>query len=48
MVAEPRDVSLKRLAMIPGSKLVVLPNAGHMTFVDQPELFVQSIRDFVR
>ena len=35
-------------AKIAGSKLVVLPDSGHMTFVDQPELFVQSIRDFVR
>jgi proline iminopeptidase len=35
-------------AKIVGSKLVVLPNAGHMTFVDQPNLFVRSIREFVR
>jgi len=34
-------------AKIPGSKLVVLPDSGHMTFVDQPELFMQAIRDFV-
>jgi len=26
---------------------VVLPDSGHMTFVDQPELFVRAIRDFV-
>ena len=35
-------------ARIAGSKLVVLPNSGHMTFVDQPELFVRAITDFVR
>ncbi|HZJ56087.1 MAG TPA: proline iminopeptidase-family hydrolase [Myxococcaceae bacterium] len=35
-------------ARISGSKLVVLPDSGHMTFVDQPELFVRSIREFVR
>ncbi len=35
-------------AKIPGSKLVVLPNSGHMTFVDQPDLFVKAITDFVR
>jgi proline-specific peptidase len=34
-------------ARIPGSKLVVLPDSGHMTFVDQPELFARSIREFV-
>ncbi|MGZ3444638.1 MAG: proline iminopeptidase-family hydrolase [Myxococcaceae bacterium] len=33
---------------IAGSKLVVLPNSGHMTFVDQPDLFVKAITDFVR
>ena len=35
-------------AKIVGSKLVVLPDSGHMTFVDQPELFSRAIRDFVR
>jgi pimeloyl-ACP methyl ester carboxylesterase len=35
-------------ARIPGSKLVVLPDAGHMTFVDQPEQFARAIREFVR
>jgi len=35
-------------ARIAGSKLVMLPNSGHMTFVDQPDLFMRSIREFVR
>jgi len=35
-------------ARLPGSKLVVLPESGHMTFVDQPELFTRAIREFVR
>ena len=34
-------------AKIAGSKLVILPKSGHMTFVDQPERFVQTVRDFV-
>lgn len=33
--------------MIPASKLVVFPKSGHMTFVDQPELFVSAIDDFL-
>ena len=33
---------------IPGSKLVVLPQSGHMTFVDQPGLFLKAVADFVR
>ena len=35
-------------ARIAGSKLVVLPSSGHMTFVDQPDLFDRAITDFVR
>jgi pimeloyl-ACP methyl ester carboxylesterase len=34
-------------ARIPGSKLVILPQSGHMTFVDQPGLFVKTVADFV-
>ena len=34
-------------AKIAGSKLVILPRSGHMTFVDQPELFLKTVRDFV-
>ncbi|MGZ8796572.1 MAG: proline iminopeptidase-family hydrolase [Thermoanaerobaculia bacterium] len=33
--------------LIKGSKLVILPNAGHMTFVDQPVLFRKAVDDFV-
>jgi proline iminopeptidase len=33
--------------LIPGSKLVVFPKSGHMTFVDQPDLFVKTIHDFL-
>jgi proline iminopeptidase len=32
---------------IAGSKLVILPQSGHMTFVDQPGLFVKTVADFV-
>jgi len=32
---------------IGGSQLVVLPNSGHMTFVDQPDLFIRTVNDFV-
>jgi proline iminopeptidase len=32
---------------IAGSQLVILPNSGHMTFVDQPEQFLRAVRDFV-
>ena len=32
---------------IAGSKLVILPESGHMTFVDQPNIFVKTVSDFV-
>jgi proline iminopeptidase len=32
---------------IAGSRLVILPQSGHMTFVDQPALFVKAIDDFL-
>lgn len=34
-------------AVIPGSKLVILPGSGHMTFVDQPALFMRAVDDFL-
>jgi pimeloyl-ACP methyl ester carboxylesterase len=34
-------------AKISGSKLVVLPRSGHMTFVDQPSMFLASVDGFV-
>jgi proline iminopeptidase len=43
------DPSLARdmHARIAGSKLVVLPQSGHMTFVDQPALFLESVDKFL-
>ena len=33
-------------AKIAGSKLVILPNSGHMTFVDQPGKFLDAVSKF--
>jgi proline iminopeptidase len=33
---------------IAGSKLVILPKSGHLTFVDQPGMFLRAVDDFVR
>jgi proline iminopeptidase len=41
------SISREMQALIPGSKLVVFPEAGHMTFVDQPVLFVQAVNGFL-
>lgn len=32
---------------IAGSKLVILPNAGHMNFVDQPDLWQKAVEGFL-
>jgi len=32
---------------IASSKLVIVPNSGHMTFVDQPDLFIRTVTEFV-
>ena len=32
---------------IAGSSLVILPDSGHMTFVDQPSLFIKTVVDFI-
>jgi proline iminopeptidase len=34
-------------AKIGGSKVVILPNSGHMAFEDQPELWIEQVRDFI-
>jgi proline iminopeptidase len=32
---------------ISGSKLVIFPKSGHMTFVDQPDLFISAVDEFL-
>ena len=43
------DPSLSKVmqSKITGSKLVIFPKAGHMTFVDQPTLFVTTVDEFL-
>ncbi len=43
------DPSLSRTMheKIAGSKLVVLPKSGHMTFVDQPGMFLKAVEEFL-
>jgi pimeloyl-ACP methyl ester carboxylesterase len=43
------DPSLSRTMheKIAGSKLVILPNAGHMNFVDQPVLWQKAVEGFL-
>jgi len=32
---------------IAGSKLVILLKSGHMTFVDQPGMFIEAVKGFL-
>jgi len=45
--SDPR-MSEEMHVKIAGSKLVILPKSGHMTFVDQPEIFLKAVTDFLR
>lgn len=44
------DPSLSRAMhdKIAGSKLVIFPRSGHMTFVDQPDMFIKTVNDFLK
>jgi proline iminopeptidase len=44
------DPSLSRFMheKIAGSKLVILPQSGHMAFVDQPAMYLKAVNDFLR
>ena len=42
------SISREMHEKIPGSKLVILPQSGHMTFVDQPGLFLKAVGEFLR
>jgi proline iminopeptidase len=42
------SLSREMHGLIKGSKLAVLPESGHMTFVDQPKLFLDSVLDFLK
>jgi len=33
--------------LIPGSQLVIFPDSGHMTFVDQPTRFIEAVEEFL-
>lgn len=41
------SLSKEMNARIKGSRLVILPNSGHMAFVDQPNLWNRSVAEFL-
>jgi pimeloyl-ACP methyl ester carboxylesterase len=47
-VRAPMTVAEDLHAAIPGSKLVVLPDAGHVCNTEAPEAFNRAVRSFLR
>jgi pimeloyl-ACP methyl ester carboxylesterase len=43
----PRELSELIAARIPGAKLVVMPGAGHIPFMEQPEEAVRIVLEFI-
>ncbi|HEX4439199.1 MAG TPA: proline iminopeptidase-family hydrolase [Thermoanaerobaculia bacterium] len=41
------ELSRDMQAKIKDAKLVVVPQAGHMTFVDQPDMFIHTVEEFL-
>jgi len=41
------SLSQEMHAKIAGSQIVILPKSGHMTFVDQPSMFIHSVDGFL-
>jgi proline iminopeptidase len=41
------SLSLEMHEKIEGSRLVIFTSSGHMTFVDQPSLFISTVDDFI-
>ena len=44
----PRSVARQFEQAIPGTKLIVIPGAGHVSNLEQPERFNQAVREFCR
>lgn len=45
--ATPVDSARKMLEAIPGSTLVIIPGAGHVSNLEQPEQFNKALREFL-
>ncbi len=43
----PASLAEEMHEKIAGSKLVIFPHSGHMTFVDQPDMFIKTVDNFL-
>lgn len=44
----PPSTARNYAAQIPGAQLVVIPHAGHLSNLEQPQAFIQAIRQFLQ
>jgi pimeloyl-ACP methyl ester carboxylesterase len=43
----PPEVTREYAAKIPGSQMMVIPHAGHISNLEQPETFLEVVRTFL-
>ena len=46
-LASPPEEVQGMAELIPGAKFTIIPKAGHVSNLEQPELFNQSIQEFL-
>ena len=47
-VLTPQQVARDYAAHIPGAQFVVIPHAGHLSNLEQPQIFIQTLRQFLQ
>jgi 3-oxoadipate enol-lactonase len=47
-IATPPDLARELAGIIPGARLFLVPGAGHISCVEQPEVMATQIRQFLR
>src|SRR5262249_15630706 len=47
-VLTPPELAQDYAAKIPGAQLVVIPGAGHLTSLEQPQAFLQAVNGFLQ
>jgi pimeloyl-ACP methyl ester carboxylesterase len=47
-VLTPPQVAAEYAAQLPNAQLITIPHAGHLSNLEQPEAFIQAIRQFLQ
>jgi pimeloyl-ACP methyl ester carboxylesterase len=46
-ILTPPGGSVRMSCLVPGSKLITLKDCGHVSYVEQPEVFSKAVLDFL-